>query len=225
MYFDGSLMKKGAGVGLVFISPLDVLMMYVVCIHFPALNNVAEYKVLINGLRITIELGIRPLEIRGSSELVVDQVMKESSCLSTKMATYCQAADMLAKMASSRKPITIGIFACDQYKPFVHYEEQERVGDEPLAKGSGAHQSPAPSDPEVIELDEEPVVKPDPLTDWRMLYLNYFLREVLSTDKRRADGCTTHQVLHHHRGGSLQMEPHQDPSAMYPDRTRETTAE
>jgi len=30
MYFDGSLMKKGAGVGLVFVSPLGVRMRYMV---------------------------------------------------------------------------------------------------------------------------------------------------------------------------------------------------
>ena len=50
MYFDGSLMKKGAGVGLVFVSPLGVRMRYMVRLHFPSSNNVAEYEVLINGL-------------------------------------------------------------------------------------------------------------------------------------------------------------------------------
>ena len=58
MYFDGSLMKKGADAGLVFVSPLGVRMRYMVCIHFPSSNNVAEYKALINGLHITFELGI-----------------------------------------------------------------------------------------------------------------------------------------------------------------------
>ena len=57
MYFDGSLMKKGAGAGLVFVSPLGVRMRYMVRIQFPS-NNVAEYEALINGLRIAIELGI-----------------------------------------------------------------------------------------------------------------------------------------------------------------------
>jgi hypothetical protein len=36
MYFDGSVMKEGAGVGLVFISPLGVRMEYMVRLHFPA---------------------------------------------------------------------------------------------------------------------------------------------------------------------------------------------
>jgi hypothetical protein len=50
MYFDGSVMKEGADVGLVFISPLGVRMEYMVQLHFPASNNDAEYKALINGL-------------------------------------------------------------------------------------------------------------------------------------------------------------------------------
>ena len=40
-YFDGSLMKKGVDVGLVFVSPLRVCMRYMVRIHFPSSNNVA----------------------------------------------------------------------------------------------------------------------------------------------------------------------------------------
>jgi hypothetical protein len=35
MYFDGSVMKEGAGVGLVFISPLGMRMEYLVRLHFP----------------------------------------------------------------------------------------------------------------------------------------------------------------------------------------------
>ena len=58
MYFDGSLMKKGAGAGLVFVSPLEVRTRYMVHLHFPSSNNVAEYEALINSLRIAIELGI-----------------------------------------------------------------------------------------------------------------------------------------------------------------------
>ena len=67
MYFNRSLMKKGASVGLVFVLPLGVCMRYMVRIYFPSSNNVAEYEALINGLRISIELGIRRLDIRGDS--------------------------------------------------------------------------------------------------------------------------------------------------------------
>ena len=35
MYFDGSLMKKGIDVGLIFVSPFRVRMRYMVRLHFP----------------------------------------------------------------------------------------------------------------------------------------------------------------------------------------------
>jgi ribonuclease HI len=71
MYFNNSVMKEGAGVGLVFISPLGVQVEYMVQLHFLTSNNTVEYEALINGLRIAVELGIKRLEIRGDSELVV----------------------------------------------------------------------------------------------------------------------------------------------------------
>jgi ribonuclease HI len=67
MYFDGSLMKTGAGAGLVFISPLRVHMCYVIQLHFATCNNIAEYDALVNGLHIAAKLGIKHLDIRGDS--------------------------------------------------------------------------------------------------------------------------------------------------------------
>ena len=67
MYFNGSLMKKDAGTGLVFILPLGVCMRYMVRIHFSSSNNLFEYEALINSLRIAIELGIRCLDVWGDS--------------------------------------------------------------------------------------------------------------------------------------------------------------
>jgi ribonuclease HI len=58
MYFDGSMMKTGAGAGLLFISPLGVHMRYVIRLHFAASNNIAEYEALIADLRIAVELGV-----------------------------------------------------------------------------------------------------------------------------------------------------------------------
>ena len=88
--------------------------------------------------------------------------MKESSCHNAKMAAYCrevyqledkfdglklshilrhlnEAADVLAKMASSQEPVSMGIFASNQYKPSVCYEELEQAGGGPLALGLGAN--------------------------------------------------------------------------------------
>ena len=57
-------MKTGAGAGLLFISPLGEHMRYVIRLHFPASNNMAEYEALLGGLRIAVELGVKRLDIR-----------------------------------------------------------------------------------------------------------------------------------------------------------------
>jgi ribonuclease HI len=82
-------MKTGAGVGLLFISPLGEHMRYVVRLHFPTSNNMVEYEALLCGLRIAIETGIKRLNVRGDSQLVIDQVMKNVSCHDDKMEAYC----------------------------------------------------------------------------------------------------------------------------------------
>jgi ribonuclease HI len=150
MYFNGSLMKIEVGAGLLFISPLGVHLRYVVCLHFAASNNVAEYGALVNGLRITIELGVRHLDVRGDSQLVIDQVMKNSSCHDARMEAYCEevrcledkffslklnhvahqyneVADELTKITSGRTTVPPNIFSRDIFKPSVMPKEASEL--------------------------------------------------------------------------------------------------
>ena len=89
MYFDRSVMALGSGAGVVLISLDGSKLRYVIRLHFLASNNAMEYEALINGLHIAIKLGATLLYVHGDSELLVDQVMKESSCKSPLMAAYC----------------------------------------------------------------------------------------------------------------------------------------
>ena len=57
MYFDGSVMAPGSEARVVLISLDGSSLRYAIRFHFSASNNAAEYKALINGLRIAIELG------------------------------------------------------------------------------------------------------------------------------------------------------------------------
>jgi ribonuclease HI len=95
LYFDGSVMKTAAGAGLLFISPLGEHMWYAVCRNFPASNNMAEYEALLCTHRIAIETGIKRLDVRGDSQLVIDQVMKNASCHDNKMEAYCNVVRAL----------------------------------------------------------------------------------------------------------------------------------
>ncbi|XP_066373870.1 uncharacterized protein [Miscanthus floridulus] len=90
MYFDGSVMAPGSGARVVLISPNGSKLRYAIHLHFLASNNTAEYEALINGLRIAVELGATWLYVYGNSELIIDQVMKESSCKCPLMAAYYQ---------------------------------------------------------------------------------------------------------------------------------------
>jgi hypothetical protein len=95
LYFDGSVMKTGAGADLLFVSPLEEHMRYAVHLHFPASNNMAEYEALLCGLKIAIEIGVKRLDLRGDSQLVIDQVMKNASFHDDKMEAYCKAVRAL----------------------------------------------------------------------------------------------------------------------------------
>jgi ribonuclease HI len=88
-------MKAGAGVGLLFVSPLGEHMRYAVCLHFPTSNNMAEYEALLCGLKIAIEIGVKRLNVWGGSQLVIDQVMKNASCHDDKMEAYCKVVRAL----------------------------------------------------------------------------------------------------------------------------------
>jgi ribonuclease HI len=178
MFFDGSLMKTGAGAGLLFISPLGKHLRYVLRLHFPTSNNVAEYEALVNGLRIAIELGVRCLDARGDSQLVIDQVMKNSHCRDSKMEAYCdevrrledkfyglelnhvarrynETADELAKIALGRTTVPPDVFSRDLHQPSVKTDdmpEPKKASAQPEAPSAQPEtpsaQSEAPSAPE-----------------------------------------------------------------------------
>jgi ribonuclease HI len=146
MFFDGSLMKTGASAGLLFISALGKHLRYVLRLHFPTSNNVAEYEALVNELRIAIELGVRRLDARGDSQLVIDQVMKNSHYRDPKMKAYCdevrrledkiyglelnhiarrynETADEMAKIASGRTTVPPDVFSRDLHQPYVKTDD------------------------------------------------------------------------------------------------------
>jgi ribonuclease HI len=171
LYFDRSVMKVGAGAGLLFISPLEEHMRYAVRLHFPASNNMAEYEALFRGLQIAIETGIKRLDVKGNSQLVINQVMKNASCHDDKMEAYCNAvrglkdkfydielnhvprrynekADELAKIASGRITVPPNVFAWDVARPSVNLELTPSSQEEP----SGAPSSPAGAEP----MDDDP---------------------------------------------------------------------
>jgi len=133
MYFDGSLKLGGASTGVLFISLDGKQLKYVLQILWQAMNNEAEYKVLIHGLWVAISLGIKRLLVYGDSVVVVNQVNKDWDCTKDNMDAYCAkvrklekhfqgleilhvlhnsnvAADILAKLGTDRAKVPLGVF-------------------------------------------------------------------------------------------------------------------
>ncbi|XP_066308228.1 uncharacterized protein [Miscanthus floridulus] len=89
MYFDGALNINGAGDGILFITPTEDKLHYVLRIHFLASNNAVEYEACLHRLRIAIELSIKHLMVYRDSALVINQVNKDWSYSNEKMDAYC----------------------------------------------------------------------------------------------------------------------------------------
>jgi ribonuclease HI len=72
MYFDGSLNIEGVGAGIFFMSPNKDKLLYVLRLHFPASNNVAEYEACLHGMRLAVELGIKRIYVYNNSALFIN---------------------------------------------------------------------------------------------------------------------------------------------------------
>jgi hypothetical protein len=153
---------------------------------------VAEYEALVNGLRIVVELGVWRLDARGDSQLVIDQVMKNSHCRDRKMEAYCdevrrledkshglelnhvarrynETADELAKIASGQTTVPPNVFSRDIYQPSI------KIDDTPEPEETSAQpEVPSAAEGEALRVEgEQNRVAPN--QHWQTPYLEYLL--------------------------------------------------
>jgi hypothetical protein len=136
--------------------------------------------------------------------------MKESSYHDPKMVTYCQVvrcledkfdglklnhitrryneeADRLAKMGSGREAVPTGVFVNNLYKPSVGYPGSDRDGVKPSPVTTETDLNPTPVDEaEAMDIEPDLAMRDEPMPDWKIPYLEYLIREVLSVDKMEA---------------------------------------
>jgi len=124
MYFDGLLNIDGVEPGIFFVSPNKNKLCYILRLHFPTSNNVAEYEACLHGMRLAFKLGIKRLHMYGDLALVINQLNMDWDTTHEKMDAYYkeirkierkfysieyrhvvqeknQAADTLSKLGSS----------------------------------------------------------------------------------------------------------------------------
>jgi hypothetical protein len=120
-----------------------------------------------------IELGVRRLDARGNSYLVIDQVMKNSHCRDPKMEAYCdevrcledkfyglelnhiarrynETADELAKIASGRTTVPPVVFSLDLHQPSVKTDDTPE-----LEEASAQPEAPSAPEGEALRVEEE----------------------------------------------------------------------
>jgi hypothetical protein len=184
-------------------------MRYMIWLHFTASNNIAEYEGLVNSVHITVELGIKRLDVRGDSQLIIDQVMKESRCHDPKMEDYCKAVrrleerfdglelnhitrkhnkatDELAKIVSGQTMVPPDVFTSDLHKPSVDYENLGQEGNQLPKPTLGldlpeGSNPPSTLEPKVMKIDEQ--LDHDDKPDWWIPYLACLVQGVLPPDQ------------------------------------------
>ncbi|KAH7860985.1 hypothetical protein Vadar_020277 [Vaccinium darrowii] len=97
LHVDGASNQRGAGVGVVLISPEGVIHENAISIEFPASNNEAEYEALIAGLRLAEAMDVKTLMVYSDSQLVVNQFNGEYDAKDERMAKYLDIARSIAE--------------------------------------------------------------------------------------------------------------------------------
>jgi ribonuclease HI len=95
LYVDGSSNVRGAGAGVVLITPDSTTVQYALRLGFKASNNETEYKALLAGLRLAVSLGVQSLQVRCDSQLVVNHISTEYEAKETRMIAYLDEAKKL----------------------------------------------------------------------------------------------------------------------------------
>ena len=88
VYTDGASNRKGAGVGIVLITPEKLIMEKSLRLGFPATNNEAEYEALLAGVNLVKLLGGRMVEVYSDSRLIVSQISGEFEARDDRMQRY-----------------------------------------------------------------------------------------------------------------------------------------
>ena len=88
VYVDDAANQRGSGVGLVLVSPEQITIEMSLKLGFSAINNEAEYEVLLEGMVMIQRMGGKAVKIFSDSRLVVGQVKGELEARDETMQGY-----------------------------------------------------------------------------------------------------------------------------------------
>jgi hypothetical protein len=91
VFCDGSWGTFGAGAAAVLVAPSKVRTCCAVKLDFSCINNIAEYEVLLLGLRKLKAMGIRRAILKTDSQVISGHVDKSSKARDPKIEKYLDA--------------------------------------------------------------------------------------------------------------------------------------
>ena len=97
VYVDGVANQKGSGVGLVLISPEELVVEKSLRLGFSAINNEAEYETLLEGMSMIHRMGGKSVTMFSDSRLVVSQVKGELEARDDRIREYLTRVKYLQK--------------------------------------------------------------------------------------------------------------------------------
>jgi ribonuclease HI len=99
LFFDGSVCANGCGIGCLIVSPNGVAYDFSARLEFTCTNNQTEYEALLMGLSYLIDIRVKNVKVFGDSNLVVQQVNRESQCLDGVLSGYLsRCAQLVAEL-------------------------------------------------------------------------------------------------------------------------------
>jgi ribonuclease HI len=180
MHFDGSKFLHGSRAGVTLKYPKGDELSYVLQIHFPTTNNIAEYEALLHGLRIAKEIGVHHIMCCGDSDLIAQQVADTYKARNEVMTAYRDEVDEMAK----------SFLGYD----IKHIRREDNMAADTLSKLGSSHKAVPPGvfleqldvpsvkmvDPENLELVSSPVMAVLPCNPpWAEPYLEYLTTKKL----------------------------------------------
>jgi ribonuclease HI len=155
VFYDGSWGTFGAGAAAVLIVPSKVRTCYAVKLDFSCTNNIAEYEVLLLGLRKLKTMGIKRAILKTDSQVISGHIDKSSKARDPKLEKYLDAvrrleasfegfsvkniprgenehADLVAKSAAQGLPLPSEVFFETLKAPSVELMERAVLAISPV---------------------------------------------------------------------------------------------
>ncbi|XP_021802463.1 uncharacterized protein LOC110746545 [Prunus avium] len=194
---DGASNQKGAGAGIVIITPDGTLLEQAITLGFPASNNEAEYEALLAGLRLANELSIKKLAIYSDSQLITNQASGEYMAKHPRMILYLDKVQELLKAfptftiqqvpraenAHADALASLGSALDTHFGRFIPVEHLDQPSIEEAEQ------------PNLMQIDEDP--------SWQGPIIDYLVNENLPKDKSEARKIKLKATRYYMKGDML----------------------